>query len=606
MERRDLDAIRTDGAPLLRGPDRGANTDTPLPSKSLPGAARSRIHARSGPARSLRRGAFVLGVFGAVAIGAARPAWAQCEFSEDQKVVAADRAAGDIYGGAVGVSGEWVFVMSEWDDDNGVDSGSAYIYRQNGSTWDFQAKVKPPDGAAGDNFGRSVAVDGTTAVIGAHWDDTTGGMNAGSAYVWRFNGSTWNAVKKLVPFDTKANQAFGNACAIDGDVLAVTSWRDNVVGSESGSTYVWRFNGVEWVFEQKLLPSDPASNDQFGRGVWISGDDMVIGAWKDDDGGSNTGSAYVFHYNGSSWVQVQKLHANDAAAEDNFGFSVSMDGNLILVGSHRADTDGLTNTGAAYFFRYNGSSWVQEQKVTASDKQANDWMGWAVAVDGDTALISSHHAYATPLVSPGYGYIFQHVGGTWVEQQKLVSSDGVPGDTLAFHLALDGDIAVMGAWRDDAEAGSAYIYDIARTDFNGDDIPDACQPFRADVASVSLVAGDPQTFTLDAGPAKAGASYWIFGSFSGTSPGIDFGGGVVLPLNFDTYFNLTLTKPHAIAFVNYVGLLSGSGTATASFDLPAGLDPSLAGFTLYHAYVAAEVYGVVDYASNAMPVLLMP
>lgn len=535
------------------------------------------------------------------------PAPAQCEFTEDQKFVAFDAAPGDIYGGAVGVSGDVIFVMSEWDDINGVDSGSAYVYRWNGSSYAFEQKLDPPDGVAGDNFGRSCAVQGTTAVIGAHWDDTIAGVNAGSAYVWEDGGGTWTAVQKLTPpGGGGAGDSFGNACSIDGDVIAVTAWRHDFVGSESGAVYVWRHNGAEYVYEQKLTQSDAAGGDQFGRGVWVKGDVMVVGSHRDDDNGAESGSAYVFRYNGSTWVEEQKLLPSDGAAGDQFGFSVSMDTDVILVGSHGNDHSGLSAAGAAYFFRYNGSSWVEEQKVTASDAEDGDWMGWAVSVDGDAALVSAHHVFMAPLTDPGAGYVFRRVGGVWIEEQKLVASDGVAGDTLGFHLILDGETAVMGAWRDDSDAGSAYVWEITRNDFNGDDVPDECQPFYADVDSVSLVTGSPQNFTLDAGPAHAGSSYWIFGSFSGTSPGLDFGGGVVLPLNFDSYFNITLTKPNAIAFVNFTGFLDGSGTATASFDLPPGLDPSLAGFTLWHAYVGAAVFGVVDYASNDMPVLLTP
>ncbi|MFT7662949.1 MAG: hypothetical protein ACI87A_001170 [Planctomycetota bacterium] len=543
-------------------------------------------------------------VLACLGMALATPAEAQCVFSEDQTFSPADLAMGDIYGGAVGVSGDTIFVMSEWDDDNGMDSGSAYIYERVGSTWIEVQKIAPVDGVAGDNFGRSVAVQADTAVIGAHWDDTVGGFRAGSAYVYEFNGADWQAIKKLVPFDTAAGDAFGNACAIDGDVLAVTAWRDDVVGTDSGSVYVWRDNGVEWSFEQKLVPSDMANLDQFGRGVWISDDVMVIGAWKNDDDGMDSGCAYVFRYDGMNWIEEQKLTASDAAAGDQFGFSVSMDTDVILIGSHRADA-GVAASGAAYVFRYDGMTWVEEQKLTASDSIAGNWMGWAVAIDGDTALVSAHHSFDLPLVSPGAGYLFRYKNGVWTEEQKLIASAGVNGDVLGFHLALDGDTAVMGAWRVDSNTGEAYVYDTARNDFNGDDVPDECQPLHADIDQISLISGGTQAFTLDAGVANANSSYWMFGSFSGISPGIAFPGGVVLPLNFDSYFNITLTKPMAGAFTNYLSSLSPSGTAAASFNLPPGLDPSLAGVTLYHAYVAAAVFGVVDYTSNAMPVLLV-
>jgi len=540
-------------------------------------------------------------------LGASLPLSAQCEFSEDQKFVPADSAPGDIYGGAVGISGDWLFNMSEWDDINGFNSGSAYIYRWNGTSWDFTQKIDPLDGMAGDNFGRSVAVQGTTALIGTHWDDTVeGGVNAGSAYIYKFDGSTWNQARKLVPFDSNPGSTFGNACAIDGNFLAVTSWRDNPSGNDSGSVYVWRFDGVEWLFDQKLVASDGASLDQFGRGVWISGNAMVIGAWRNDDDGIDSGCAYVFRYNGVDWVEEQKLRASDAEAGDNFGFSVSIDDDEILVGSHLEDS-AAPDAGAAYFFRYNGSSWVEAQKVTVSDASAANRAGFAVALQNGTAIVSAHQHFDSPFTGPGAAYVFRDIGGVWTEEQKLVASDGVDGDVFSFHLALDADNVVVGAWRANNDAGASYVFDIARNDFNDDGIPDECQSFWADVETISLASGGTQNFNLDAGVANAGAFYRVFGTFTGTSPGLDFGFGIILPLNYDDYFKITLRQPGLSPFFNgFKGFLSASGTAVASFQVPGPFDPTLAGVLFHHAFVSAHVVGFVDFASNAIPVMLVP
>ena len=542
-----------------------------------------------------------------LASAAALPASAQCEFTEDQKFVPADSAPDDIYGGAVGISGDWMFNMSEWDDDNGVDSGSAYIYQWNGSSWDFTQKILPADGTTGDNFGRSVAVEGTTALIGAHWDDTAaGGVNAGSAYIFVFNGSTWVQSRKLVPFDTNLGSAFGNACAINGSFLAVTSWRDNPAGNDSGSVYVWRKVGSEWLFDQKLIASDAATLDQFGRSVWISGNLMVVGAWRNDDDGSDSGCAYVFRHNGTDWVEEQKLRASDAEAGDNFGFSVSMDGDVIVVGSYLEDSAG-TDAGAAYFFRYNGSSWVEEQKVVGSSVSATSRMGWAVSLQGDTAVISAHSQVQSPLFAPGAAYVYRHDRGVWIEEQLLLASDGAHADVLGFHLALDGENVLLGAWRADSKAGASYVYDIARKDFNGDGIPDECQSFWADVETISLLSGGTQSFNLNAGPANGGSYYRVFGTFTGTTPGLDFGFGNILPLNYDDYFKITLKQPGLKPFFNgFKGYLDANGEAVASFTVPGPFDPTLAGVLFHHGFVSAQVIGFVDYASNAIPVMLVP
>jgi len=143
-------------------------------------------------------------------------------------------------------------------------------------------------------------------------------------------------------------------------------------------------------------------------------------------------------------------------------------------------------------------------------------------------------------------------------------------------------------------------------DLDGDGVPDECQPLSADTGSLSLSAGGTQAFTLDAGLDRAGDVYWIFGSATGTSPGTDLGGGLTLPLNFDPYFALTLGSPFAAPFSGFLGVLDGSGEASAALLLPPASDPSLAGLELHHAYVTARTFGQTTFASNAMPVALVP
>ncbi|MFT5286826.1 MAG: hypothetical protein ACI8TQ_002999 [Planctomycetota bacterium] len=124
-------------------------------------------------------------------------------------------------------------------------------------------------------------------------------------------------------------------------------------------------------------------------------------------------------------------------------------------------------------------------------------------------------------------------------------------------------------------------------------------------ASISLSAGGLQSMILEGGASRAGWFYFMLGSFTGSAPGINFGGGVLLPLNFDAYLNLTLTKPGLGAFGGFRGMLDGTGQALSTFTIPAGTDPSLAGVTLNHAYLAASVLGFPEFASNAVPVTLV-
>ena len=234
------------------------------------------------------------------------------------------------------------------DDDNGSASGSAYVFKRTGASWAQETKLLPSDGAAFDFFGKSVSISGDYAVVGAQEDDDNG-TNSGSAYVFKRAGASWAQETKLLPSDGATIDVFGISVSISGDYAVVGAHRDRDNGSFSGSAYVFKRTDVTWTQEAKLLPSDGAADDQFGISVSISGDYAVVGAQENDDNGSNSGSAYLFKRSGTSWAQETKLLASDGAAADEFGRSVSISGDYAVVGAWR-DNDNGTDAGSAYLY----------------------------------------------------------------------------------------------------------------------------------------------------------------------------------------------------------------------------------------------------------------
>ena len=179
--------------------------------------------------------------------------------------------------------------------------------------------------------------------MGAQENDDNG-TNSGSAYVFKRTGTSWAQEAKLLPADGAAFDQFGESVSISGDYAVVGAWADDDNGSSSGSDYVFKRSGTSWLQEAKLLPSDGAADDQFGISVSISGDYAVVGAQENDDNGSNSGSAYLFKRSGTSWAQGTKLLASDGAAADEFGRSVSISGDYAVVGAWR-DNDNGTDAG---------------------------------------------------------------------------------------------------------------------------------------------------------------------------------------------------------------------------------------------------------------------
>ena len=217
-------------------------------------------------------------------------------------------------------------------------------------------KLLASDGAAGDYFGRAVSIsaDGTVALIGAYYDNNVT-TDSGSAYVFKYNGTGWDEEDKLIASDVVANDRLGYVVSIsgDGNTALVGAHYDDTAETDSGSVCVFKYDGTSWVQQAKLTASDGTAGDFFGFAVSISADGTValIGAYTEDNVGTDSGSAYVFKYNGTSWEQHYKLTASDGTAGDFFGFAVSVspDGTTALVGAYNDDDKG-SNSGSAHIF----------------------------------------------------------------------------------------------------------------------------------------------------------------------------------------------------------------------------------------------------------------
>jgi hypothetical protein len=374
-------------------------------------------------------------------------------WTETQKLVASDAETGDYFGVTVVVDGDTALIGATGDNDNGIDSGSAYVFVYTGTTWTQQAKLLPSDGAAGDFFGYFVALDGDTALISAIADDNY----KGSAYVFIRTGTTWTEQQKLTPTDGIYGGQFGVSVALEGDTAFIGANRDDDNGNFSGSVYVFTRSGTTWTQQQKLNASDGAAQDRFGLCVSLDGDTALISA-----GGDNTyaGSAYIFTRTGTTWTEQQKITASDGAANDVFGNFVWLDGSTALIGAPNDDDNGA-DSGSAYVFIRDGNTWVQQAKLLPSDGAAGDSFSvWAVSLDGDTALIGANgdddYGFAT-----GSAYVFIRTGTTWTQQAKLVALDGTANDYFGCSVSLSGDTAFIGSYQDDnngGNSGSAYVF----------------------------------------------------------------------------------------------------------------------------------------------------
>jgi hypothetical protein len=376
----------------------------------------------------------------------------------EQKLSANGGSSLDKFGEAVAISGDFAIVGAFGDNGNSESSGAAFILTYNGSSWTQTQKLIASDTASLSKFGQSVAISGDYVIIGACGDNGNG-SSSGAAYIFHYNGTNWVEMQKITANDGTSWNKFGQSVAIFGDTAIIGAYGDNEKGESAGAAYIFHFDGNNWVQSQKLTAFDGMAWDQFGQSVAISGDYAVIGAYGDSDNGPLSGSAYIFYFNGSIWTQYQKLIASDGSPWDNFGQSVSISANVIIVGTYKDDDKGKSS-GSAYVFYNDGSNWLFEQKLTASDGVASDFFGHSVSIYGDYVIVGAYGADDNGKLS-GAAYIFYFDGNSWVQTEKLTAADASAADYFGKSVSIHGNHALVGAYGDDANgeaSGSTFLF----------------------------------------------------------------------------------------------------------------------------------------------------
>jgi len=321
--------------------------------------------------------------------------------------------------------------------------------------------------AADDQFGNYISVDGTLAVVGANRADCQAGGECGAVYVFQRGLNGWVEDQMLSASDAGAGDQFGRRVSISGELVVVgAGMADCNDGADCGAAYVFRRAAAgTWVEQQILAASDGAAGDNYGYAVHSDGDRILIGAENADCvGGVDCGRVYAYHHNGSSWVEDQKLTASDEDPDQTFGRSVFVSGNRAVVGAPRVDCGAGIECGAVYFFEHDGSSWSERDRVAPADLGASDRFGWSVVIDGNTAMVGAIAQDCISGADCGAVYVYTHDGSHWSFAQKLTASDSALEFDLFFggHVWLRGDTAVIGSPRADCGAGTscgrAYLF----------------------------------------------------------------------------------------------------------------------------------------------------
>ncbi len=376
---------------------------------------------------------------------------AQCEI---QALKGRNTQFKDFFGKSCSIDGERL-VVGAFAATTGR-PGSAHVFELQNGTWVQVARLLPSDGGSGDEFGNSVGISGDALIVCSEYNDNAAGSNAGAAYIFeRAADGTWFEVQKLAPHDAEQSQRFGEYVAIEGAVAVVGCRFDATLGNNAGAAYVFErdSNGV-WLETAKLLGSAGQRNDLSADTVAIDGGRILMASYRSDASGSHSGSAYLFEKLGGAWTEVAHLVANDGAGELARG--VAIDGDRVVLGARLESTMGGA-AGAGYVFQNVNGQWEQTAKLLPRSARELDWIGEAVAVQGDRIVLSGHHHDQIGSNS-GVAYVFELQNDQWVETKLLQSSAASPNDEFSFALSLSGPTLLATSPFDGGNVGAAYVF----------------------------------------------------------------------------------------------------------------------------------------------------
>ncbi len=352
----------------------------------------------------------------------------------------------DGFASSVAISGEQILVGAPNKDDEGEDTGVAYIYEQQ-ATFLLEKKLAITDAELADHFGSAVAIDGNIAVIGVP-DDDEAGTHTGAAYVFRRDTSgNWLQEAKLIAEDAAPGDKFGTSVAVDGTRIVVGAPYRDTWADDNGRAYIFMYIGAgNWLQEAFLNPLFAQQDSHFGWSVDISGDTIVVGMpLRKGDGGEASGKAEIFHRDPDPGGWHRETVLSGDAAYQYFGTSVAIEDDTIMVGIP-GESSQFNNAGAAKIFLRDASDiWNFQTMLTASNAAAEDQFGLDIAISEDTVVVGAPSNYPVGGKS-GSAYVFvRETGGNWSEQDKLTANDAQAEDLFGGSVAIDASSVVVGA-----------------------------------------------------------------------------------------------------------------------------------------------------------------
>jgi len=356
------------------------------------------------------------------------------------------------YGGDVSISGDYAMVGSPnngralWYRRN---PGVVYVYKHEDNSWVMTQKITPSDSSDNDGFGGNICMSDEYAIIGAV-KVANSRLLSGAAYIFRRIGDEWIESQKLEDAEGWGG-FFGGAVSISDNYAIVGAGYDFDNGNQTGSAYIYKKDGDQWLKMQKIVPSDVSSGDGFGSSVAITDEYAVVTAYKD--------AVYIFHREGNNWKEIQKINAPIDDYGLGFGCMVSVSGEFIIIGDRGYEVDGQLS-GAGLIYTRDVDQWKMIQKLSPLDVISGDYFAYSGFISGDYIIIGVP-GHPEEIVHEGYAHIYRRDGDQFRRIRKLVASGGLDGDRFGYSVSISGNHVIIGAPGDNdygEDSGNAYIF----------------------------------------------------------------------------------------------------------------------------------------------------
>ena len=392
-------------------------------------------------------------------LGNAIPVFPYDDRTETQWIVDPEGSPRQRLGCELELDSPYLFAGAPASYSNPVSGSQVVIFEKIDGVWTFSDRIESGHPQSFELFGYSIASDGNRVLVGAP-ESNVFSERTGAAFLFERDSDAWIKTAEIGNADLAQPAWFGASCAITGHFIVLGAPLETAPLSYAGAAYGFQMDSGEWIQTARWVDPEPASYGYFGYDVAMSEEFIVIGA----PGHGDNGGVFVYGINEGTWAYRWTIESPDAGYDSSFGYAIALEGDRLIVSAPLRDVGGIYNVGSIYVFEYDGMVFNLVHTIVPSDGTAYTELGRSVGLSGDRLVTGSPNFYGAG-ASIGIAFVFDFIGGDWIETSHLLPHDGARYDSFGAAVAIDGSDVVCGAPQKDSgqygpDCGVVYCYDL--------------------------------------------------------------------------------------------------------------------------------------------------